>query len=81
MYLHNTAQRPHVRLRAVPLPQQHLIAGILKRNPQDRLTLDEILDHEFFKVSVKESCCDPGMRLWGWAAAGMEFGVMSLSAF
>lgn len=63
------------------LPARHLIAGILKRNPQDRLTLDEILDHEFFKVSVKDSSCDPGMRLWGWAAAGREFGVMSLSAF
>lgn len=32
------------------LPAKHLITGILRRNPQDRLTLDEILDHEFFKV-------------------------------
>lgn len=33
------------------LPAKHLIDGILRRNPQDRLTLEEILDHEFFKVS------------------------------
>lgn len=36
------------------LPARHLIAGILKRNPQDRLTLDEILDHEFFKGYTPE---------------------------
>ncbi|XP_033861833.1 serine/threonine-protein kinase PLK3-like [Acipenser ruthenus] len=30
------------------LPAQKLITGILKRNPSDRLTLDEILSHEFF---------------------------------
>ncbi|XP_067423982.1 serine/threonine-protein kinase PLK3 [Emydura macquarii macquarii] len=29
-------------------PAKQLIAGILKRNPPDRLTLEEILDHEFF---------------------------------
>lgn len=33
-------------------PAKQLITGILKRNPRDRLTLEEILDHEFFtKVS------------------------------
>lgn len=50
------------------LPAKHLIAGILRRNPQDRLTLEEILDHEFFKVSGLESCLHPqqgGMRLLG----------------
>uniref|UniRef100_A0A8C9EL13 Serine/threonine-protein kinase PLK n=1 Tax=Pavo cristatus TaxID=9049 RepID=A0A8C9EL13_PAVCR len=36
------------------LPARHLIASILKRNPQDRLTLDEILDHEFFKGYTPE---------------------------
>uniref|UniRef100_A0A8C5TTI4 Serine/threonine-protein kinase PLK n=1 Tax=Malurus cyaneus samueli TaxID=2593467 RepID=A0A8C5TTI4_9PASS len=36
------------------LPAKHLIAGILRRNPQDRLTLDEILDHEFFKGYTPE---------------------------
>ncbi|XP_065265522.1 serine/threonine-protein kinase PLK3 [Emys orbicularis] len=29
-------------------PAKQLITGILKRNPSDRLTLEEILDHEFF---------------------------------
>uniref|UniRef100_A0A8C8SNV8 Serine/threonine-protein kinase PLK n=1 Tax=Pelusios castaneus TaxID=367368 RepID=A0A8C8SNV8_9SAUR len=29
-------------------PAKQLITGILKRNPADRLTLEEILDHEFF---------------------------------
>nr|XP_025036277.1 serine/threonine-protein kinase PLK3 [Pelodiscus sinensis] len=29
-------------------PAKQLITGILKRNPHDRLTLEEILDHEFF---------------------------------
>lgn len=50
------------------LPAKHLIAGILRRNPQDRLTLEEILDHEFFKVSGQESGLDfslGGMRLFG----------------
>lgn len=50
------------------LPAKHLIAGILRRNPQDRLTLEEILDHEFFKVSGLESGLHPspgGMRLFG----------------
>lgn len=50
------------------LPAKHLIAGILRRNPQDRLTLEEILDHEFFKVSGWESGVDlslGGMRLLG----------------
>ncbi|XP_052657962.1 serine/threonine-protein kinase PLK3 [Harpia harpyja] len=36
------------------LPAKHLIAGILRRNPQDRLTLEEILDHEFFKGYTPE---------------------------
>ncbi|XP_030809264.1 serine/threonine-protein kinase PLK3 [Camarhynchus parvulus] len=36
------------------LPAKHLITGILRRNPQDRLTLDEILDHEFFKGYTPE---------------------------
>ncbi|XP_025890741.1 serine/threonine-protein kinase PLK3 isoform X1 [Nothoprocta perdicaria] len=36
------------------VPARHLIAGILKRNPQDRLTLEEILDHEFFKGYTPE---------------------------
>uniref|UniRef100_A0A8B9S876 Serine/threonine-protein kinase PLK3 n=1 Tax=Apteryx owenii TaxID=8824 RepID=A0A8B9S876_APTOW len=36
------------------VPAKHLIAGILKRNPQDRLTLEEILDHEFFKGYTPE---------------------------
>ncbi|XP_068095627.1 serine/threonine-protein kinase PLK3 [Hyperolius riggenbachi] len=27
---------------------KHLIMGVLKRSPSDRLTLDQILDHEFF---------------------------------
>uniref|UniRef100_A0A8C3SZZ2 Serine/threonine-protein kinase PLK3 n=1 Tax=Chelydra serpentina TaxID=8475 RepID=A0A8C3SZZ2_CHESE len=30
------------------MPAKQLITGILKRNPPDRLTLEEILDHEFF---------------------------------
>ncbi|XP_033883972.2 serine/threonine-protein kinase PLK3-like [Acipenser ruthenus] len=30
------------------LPAQKLITGILQRNPSNRLTLDEILNHEFF---------------------------------
>lgn len=30
---------------------QKLISGILQKNPSDRLTLDQILNHEFFKVS------------------------------
>lgn len=51
------------------LPAKHLITGILRRNPQDRLTLDEILDHEFFKVSGRgPGSRDPspgGMRLFG----------------
>lgn len=50
------------------LPAKHLIAGILRRNPQDRLTLEEILDHEFFKVSGWASGVDlslGGMRLLG----------------
>lgn len=50
------------------LPAKHLIAGILRRNPQDRLTLEEILDHEFFKVSGWGSGCDHspcGMKLFG----------------
>lgn len=29
---------------------QKLISGILQKNPSDRLTLDQILNHEFFKV-------------------------------
>ncbi|XP_074858496.1 serine/threonine-protein kinase PLK3 [Carettochelys insculpta] len=29
-------------------PAKQLITSILKRNPRDRLTLEEILDHEFF---------------------------------
>ncbi|XP_048169147.1 serine/threonine-protein kinase PLK3 isoform X2 [Corvus hawaiiensis] len=36
------------------LPAKHLIAGILRRNPQDRFTLEEILDHEFFKGYTPE---------------------------
>uniref|UniRef100_A0A8C9KTQ9 Serine/threonine-protein kinase PLK3 n=1 Tax=Serinus canaria TaxID=9135 RepID=A0A8C9KTQ9_SERCA len=36
------------------LPAKHLITGILRRNPQDRFTLDEILDHEFFKGYTPE---------------------------
>ncbi|NXU07774.1 PLK3 kinase, partial [Buphagus erythrorhynchus] len=36
------------------LPAKHLITGILRRNPQDRLTLEEILDHEFFKGYTPE---------------------------
>ena len=50
------------------LPAKQLITGILRRNPQDRLTLEEILDHEFFKVSGWESGLDPslgGMRPFG----------------
>uniref|UniRef100_A0A8D0ES28 Serine/threonine-protein kinase PLK n=1 Tax=Strix occidentalis caurina TaxID=311401 RepID=A0A8D0ES28_STROC len=50
------------------LPAKHLIAGILRRNPQDRFTLEEILDHEFFKVSGWEPGFGPspgGMRLFG----------------
>lgn len=31
-------------------PAQKLISGILQKNPSDRLTLDQILSHEFFKV-------------------------------
>lgn len=50
------------------LPAKHLITGILRRNPQDRFTLEEILDHEFFKVIVWEPWSrDPspnGMRLF-----------------
>ncbi|XP_034978409.1 serine/threonine-protein kinase PLK3 [Zootoca vivipara] len=30
------------------VPAKNLLVGILKRNPQDRFTLEEILDHEFF---------------------------------
>uniref|UniRef100_A0ACB8F4M2 Polo-like kinase 3 n=2 Tax=Sphaerodactylus townsendi TaxID=933632 RepID=A0ACB8F4M2_9SAUR len=30
------------------IPAKNLLMGILKRNPQERLTLEEILDHEFF---------------------------------
>uniref|UniRef100_H3DCR5 Serine/threonine-protein kinase PLK n=1 Tax=Tetraodon nigroviridis TaxID=99883 RepID=H3DCR5_TETNG len=30
-------------------PAQKLISGILQKNPSDRLTLDQILSHEFFK--------------------------------
>nr|XP_056700024.1 serine/threonine-protein kinase PLK3 [Euleptes europaea] len=30
------------------LPAKNLLMGILKRYPQERLTLEEILDHEFF---------------------------------
>lgn len=59
------------------LPAKHLISGILRRNPQDRLTLEEILDHEFFKVSGwKPGSRDPspgGMRLF-WVCR-----VLSLS--
>lgn len=34
------------------IPAKNLLMGILKRNPEERLTLEEILDHEFFtKVS------------------------------
>ena len=54
------------------LPAKHLIAGILRRNPQDRLTLEEILDHEFFKVSGWGSGLDHspgGMRLLGLCRA------------
>uniref|UniRef100_A0A8C3TPB1 Serine/threonine-protein kinase PLK n=1 Tax=Catharus ustulatus TaxID=91951 RepID=A0A8C3TPB1_CATUS len=36
------------------LPAKHLITGILRRNPQDRFTLEEILDHEFFKGYTPE---------------------------
>uniref|UniRef100_A0A8C3K5M4 Serine/threonine-protein kinase PLK3 n=1 Tax=Calidris pygmaea TaxID=425635 RepID=A0A8C3K5M4_9CHAR len=36
------------------LPAKHLIASILRRNPQDRFTLEEILDHEFFKGYTPE---------------------------
>lgn len=31
-------------------PAQKLISGILQKNPSDRLSLDQILSHEFFKV-------------------------------
>lgn len=31
-------------------PAQKLISGILQKNPGDRLSLDQILGHEFFKV-------------------------------
>lgn len=31
-------------------PAQKLISGILQKNPGDRLSLDQILNHEFFKV-------------------------------
>lgn len=54
------------------LPAKHLIASILRRNPQDRLTLEEILDHEFFKVSMLGFGSDPspsGMRLSGLCCA------------
>lgn len=63
------------------LPAKHLIAGILRRNPQDRFTLEEILDHEFFKVSGWESSLDPspgGMMIFGlcmvlsWANASQD---------
>lgn len=36
-------------------PAQKLISGILQKNPSDRLSLDQILNHEFFKV--RESVC------------------------
>lgn len=31
-------------------PAQKLISGILQKTPSDRLSLDQILNHEFFKV-------------------------------
>lgn len=36
-------------------PAQKLISGILQKNPSDRLSLDQILSHEFFKVR-RSSC-------------------------
>lgn len=34
---------------------QKLISGILQKNPSDRLTLDQILTHEFF-TKVGKAC-------------------------
>lgn len=31
-------------------PAQKLISGILQKHPSDRLSLEQILNHEFFKV-------------------------------
>lgn len=35
---------------SISQPAQKLISGILQKNPSDRLSLDQILNHEFFKV-------------------------------
>lgn len=39
---------------------QKLISSILQKNPSDRLTLDQILNHQFF-TKVCHPC--PGIRL------------------
>lgn len=42
---------------------QKLISAILQKNPSDRLTLDQILNHEFFtKVSSVFSDDKPSLR-------------------
>lgn len=37
-------------------PAQRLISGILQKSPSDRLSLDQILNHEFFKVPGSSGC-------------------------
>lgn len=41
---------------------QKLISGILQKNPSDRLTLDQILNHEFFKVCWPSGIFLPVLR-------------------
>lgn len=43
-------------------PAQKLISGILQKNPSDRLSLDQILNHEFFKVRGRFCFSSTGQR-------------------
>lgn len=41
---------------------QKLISGILQKTPGDRLTLDQILNHEFFTKVSSTSICSAGLK-------------------
>lgn len=51
-------------------PAQKLISGILQKNPSDRLSLDQILSHEFFKVRRSSGSSGLGALLAPQASGG-----------
>ncbi|XP_062259728.1 serine/threonine-protein kinase PLK3 [Platichthys flesus] len=70
----------------LPPAAQRLISGILQKNPQDRLSLDQILNHEFFTKGftpdkLPPSSCETEPELHPPSPAKKFFAKMAKSFF